>query len=599
MRATLKIHCRRCRLIVLFGLLINAVIYGVSIAETGIKYNVEIKGVSESSLVTDLESVSDTFSLREKFPPTMQLLRYRAEKDTEKFTKVLRAQGYYDEKIKVEINEKNQPVKVIFQVNPGPLYTFKTIETQVPGKSKNLQLPSPAQLGLKTGEPAIAKAVINAQETLLGKIKDQGFPFPKIQERRVVVDHRTKNVNVTFDIDTGPSARFGSTEISGLQSVNKDFVLKKLPWHKGEKFDASLLSKFRDNLTATKLFSIVRIDYGEKLGTNGLLPISVEVTERKHRSVRAGAAWSSDEGIGGKIAWEHRNLFHNGERLYLGIVASQIDLSAEAIFEKPYFIRDDQSLAFNFAISNETTDAYDSQNIGGALLINRQIRERMVLGAGLGFRASKVKQLGETQNFELFYLPAQFDWDTSNSLLDPTRGGKLNVKLAPYFDVQKSGPSFTKGFLVYSHYFQILESPFLLFAGRVGVGSIVGASRTDIPADLRFYAGGGGSIRGYAYQRVGPLVGDTPVGGRSVLELSAEFRYKITETIGCVAFVDGGTAYEATYPNFDETIRWGAGPGFRYYTPIGPLRLDIGFPLNKRPGIDSDYQIYVSIGQAF
>ena len=600
MRPTLKIHCRQlCRLILVFGLFINSAIYGASAAETGISYDVQIKGVPERSLRNDLESVSDTFELRERFPPTLQLLRYRAEKDTEKFTKVLRAQGYYDEKVKVEIDEKARPVQVTFQVNPGPRYTFKTIETKVEGENKNITLPTPEKLGLKAGEPAVAKTIISAQETLLNKIKDQGYPFPKIQERRVVVDHNTKNVNVAFDVQTGPAARFGTTKISGLQSVDKDFVFKKVPWHKGEKFDAALLTKFRENLTASKLFSIVRIDYPDKLTKDGLLPISVEVTERKHRSIRAGAAWSSDEGFGGKLSWEHRNLFHHGERLYLSVVASQIDLAAEAIFEKPYFLRNDQSLAFNGAISDESTDAYDSQSIGGAWVINRHIRDNMVLGAGLGFRASKVTQLDVTNNFELFYLPVHFDWDTSNSVLDPTRGGKLNVKLAPYFDIEQSGPTFTKAFLVYSHYFPILEKPFLLFAGRVGVGSIVGASRMDIPADLRFYAGGGGSIRGYAYQMVGPLVGDTPTGGRSILELSAEFRYKITDTIGVVAFVDGGTAYEATYPNFDETIRWGAGPGFRYYTPIGPLRLDVGFPLNKRPGIDSDYQIYVSIGQAF
>ncbi|MCK8602255.1 autotransporter assembly complex protein TamA [Desulfoferrobacter suflitae] len=596
----MKILCSvACRWFALLALLIGTPFHEIATAQTGIQYDVVIQGVSESSLVKDLQSVSDTYGLKEKFPPTMQLLRYRAEKDTEKFTKVLRAQGYYGEKTRVAIDDKSQPVQVVFKVEPGPRYTFKTISTNVKDKSKDLALPSPAELGLISGEPAMARAVIDAQGTLLGRIKDQGYPFPKIQEQRVVVDHRTRHVDVTFDVDPGPPARFGATQFSGLQSVNEEVLSRKLPWNKGDKFNASLLPKLRNNLTDTKLFSIVRIDYAEELDKDGLLPIAVEVTERKHRSVRAGAAWSSDEGFGGKVTWEHRNLFHNGERLYLGIVASQINQALEGIFERPYFFRDDQSLAVNFAISNETTDAYDSQNIGSALLINRKIREKMELGAGLGFRASKVKQQGETEEFTLFYLPAHFAWDTSDSLLDPTRGGKLNVRLAPYFDATGSGSSFTKGFLVYSHYFQLFDSPFVLFAGRAAIGSIVGAGRSGIPADLRFYAGGGGSIRGYAYQKVGPLDGDTPLGGRSLLELSAELRFKITETMGFVTFLDGGTAFDATYPNFDETIRWGAGPGFRYYTPIGPLRLDVGFPLNKRPGIDSNYQIYVSIGQAF
>lgn len=571
----------------------------VAATQTGIQYEAVIEGISDSSLRKDLESISETFTLRDRHPPTLNLLRHRAEKDIELFQKLLRAQGYYDAKITIEIEEKTQPTRVAFDIKLGPMYVFKSVEINVSGKAKGLELPTPDQLGLKVGEPARAKPIVDAQDALLNAIKDKGFPFPKIDERRVVVDHRTKDVTVTFDIAPGPAARFGSTSIEGLQSVDRKYVLKKLPWQKGERFNASLLSEYQNRLTATKLFSMVRIDYAEKLDKNGLLPISVELTERKHRSVRAGAAWSSDEGVGGKLSWEHRNLFHNGERLYLGVVASQIDLSVESTFEKPSFLRDDQSLTASFSIADETTDAYDSQNVGGTVIINRNIKENMTLGAGLGFRSSKVTQLDQTQDFQLFYLPAHFDWDTSNNLLDPTRGGRLNVQLAPYYDVAKSNLGFVKGLLIYSHYFKILDKPFVLFAGRIAAGSISGANFEDIPADLRFYAGGGGSIRGYAYQKVGPLVDGDPIGGRSLLEFSAELRFKITETIGFVAFLDGGSAFEATYPNFDETIRWGAGPGFRYYTPIGPLRLDIGFPLNKRPGIDDSYQIYVSIGQAF
>jgi len=586
-------------LVFIFGVLMVFNVVGTCAAQTGIQYDVVIEGIADDSLRKDLESISDTFSLRGRFPPTLNLLRHRSQKDIELFQKVLRAQGYYDAKITIEIDENAEPARVSFQVSLGPVYVFKSIEIDVSGKAKGLKLPTPDRLGLKAGQPARAKPVVDAEQALLTAMKNKGFPFPKIAERRVVVDHKSRDVTVNFDIDPGPEARFGSTGIEGLQSVEKKYVLDKLPWQKGEKFDASLLSEYQQRLTATKLFSIVRIDYAEKLDKHDLLPVVVKITERKHRSVRAGAAWSSDEGIGGKLTWEHRNLFHNGERLYLGIVASQIDLSVQSAFEKPAFLRDDQSLATSFNIADETTDAYDSQNVDGTLLIDRKIREKMILGAGLGFRSSKVTQLEQTADFQLLYLPAHFDWDRSNNLLDPTSGGRLKVQLAPYYDVAKSNLGFVKGLLVYSHYFKLLDKPFILFAGRIAAGSVSGADFNDIPADLRFYAGGGGSIRGYAYQKVGPLVEGDPIGGRSLLEFSAELRFKVTETIGFVVFLDGGSAFEATYPNFDETIRWGAGPGVRYYTPIGPLRLDIGFPLNKRADIDDSYQIYVSIGQAF
>jgi translocation and assembly module TamA len=126
-----------------------------------------------------------------------------------------------------------------------------------------------------------------------------------------------------------------------------------------------------------------------------------------------------------------------------------------------------------------------------------------------------------------------------------------------------------------------------------------GAERDEIPADIRFYAGGGGSIRGYAYQSVGPTQNNEPIGGRSLITMSAELRIKITEKMGLVAFVDGGSAFESAFPDFEETLQWGGGLGFRYFTAIGPLRLDVGIPINRRAGIDDSFQIYVSIGQAF
>jgi len=581
------------------GFLIALNICGPCAAQTGIQYEVVIEGIADDSLRKDMESISATFSLRERFSPSMNLLRHRSQKDIEQFQKVLRAQGYYGAEIAVAINEYAQPVRVSFQIDPGPVYLFKSIEIKITGRARDLTLPAADRLGLKVGQPALAKSVIDAEEALLTAIKDKGFPFPKVDDRRVVVDHRSKDVTVSLEVDPGPEARFGSTTIEGLQSVEESFVLAKLPWQKGEKFNASLLTEYRKRLTDTKLFSVVRIDYAEHLDEHGLLPMRAQVTERKHRSVRAGAAWSSDEGFGGKLSWEHRNLLEKGERLYLGVIASQIDVSLQSVFEKPSFLRDDQSLVASFNIANETTNAYDSENVSGTVLIDRKIREKMVLGAGLGFRSSKVTQLEQTKDFQLFYLPAHFDWDRSNNLLDPTAGGRLKLQLAPYYDVAKSNLGFVKGLFAYSHYFKLLEKPFVLFAGRIAAGSISGADFEDIPADLRFYAGGGGSIRGYAYQKVGPLVDKDPIGGRSLLEFSAELRFKITETIGFVAFLDGGSAFEDTYPDFSETIRWGAGPGVRYYTPIGPLRLDIGFPLNKRSGVDDPYQIYVSIGQAF
>jgi len=145
-----------------------------------------------------------------------------------------------------------------------------------------------------------------------------------------------------------------------------------------------------------------------------------------------------------------------------------------------------------------------------------------------------------------------------------------------------------------------MKSPILVLAARVSVGSVIGQSRLSIPADERFYAGGGGSIRGYAYQSVAPMSADgTPTGGRSIAEFSLELRGKITEKIGLAVFADGGGAFSSSDPLEGERLRWAAGLGLRYFTQIGPLRADVGFPLNPRPDMDDSFQFYVSLGQAY
>ncbi|MBN2125566.1 MAG: BamA/TamA family outer membrane protein, partial [Deltaproteobacteria bacterium] len=220
-------------------------------------------------------------------------------------------------------------------------------------------------------------------------------------------------------------------------------------------------------------------------------------------------------------------------------------------------------------------------------------------GAGLGLKTSRVTQTAEEERYSLAFLPMNLEWDTSNDLLDPSRGGRLGMEAIPFLDVSGEGLDFIKNRARYARYFQVSESPWVVLAGRATAGAISGAGRDEIPADERFYAGGGGSIRGYAYQSVGPYRDGNPVGGSSLLELSLELRTKVSDRLGMVAFLDGGGVFKELNPDPEEELLWGSGLGFRYFTPIGPLRFDVGVPLDRREGIDDAFQIYVTLGQAF
>jgi translocation and assembly module TamA len=564
-------------------------------------YEVTFEGVPDNKLLEEMKALSDTIALKHEHPATFSLFKKRIERDIKKFLQLLKANGYYGAQVKGEIDSKAEPLRIVFQVDLGPVYVLNSADFQIltQAEKQAVDLPEPSEIGLVLGCPFNAKAVIDAQKALLRELRIQGFPFPKVQERQIVVDHATKLVTVSFLIDPGPQASFGPTSFKGLEMVREAFLRRKIPWKEGDRFNANLLVDLQKRLMDLGLFATIRIVEAPSLDEKGQLPIIVTVTERKHRSIRAGASYKTDEGLGGKLSWEHRNLLRQGERLTLTGIASGITLSAEGVFRKPDFLRNDQALRLSLRLAEDDTDAYTSRNVVSLASIDRNLTKEVSVGAGLRFKTSKVTQLGQEESYSLLSFPLYVERDTSNDLLDPSRGARLALRLSPFYDASGESADFARGYGRYRHYLQLLKAPSLVVATGITLGSIVGAETREIPADERFYAGGGGSIRGYAYQSVGPRIGDVPVGGRSLAELSFELRLRISERFGLVGFLDGGNAYSDRFPDVGEKLYWGAGGGLRYYTPIGPLRLDIGFPLDRRPDIDDSLQIYVSIGQAF
>jgi translocation and assembly module TamA len=465
----------------------------------------------------------------------------------------------------------------------------------------DIALPSLSDLSIAPGDAAVAQIILDAETALVNAARDRGFALAEAGERQAVVDHDADAMDLTLTLDAGPLVRFGSITVAGLDQVERDFVEKRLPWQPGELITSERLSAGASALRESGLFATVRTEIGETPDDQGRVPVTVEVTERKHRSIEVGARYRTDEGPGGNVAWEHRNFFRRGERLRIELDASFIGGFLAASLRKPdVWIRD---LAFlgETRLAYEDTDAYKSTSATAQAGLERRFREGMTLTAGLAFRAERVEEANtnEEDDFGLISLPAQFAWDRSDDRLDPTKGGRLTIGNEPFVDVFGNDLAFNKTRVEYSHYLQVLEIPRVVLAGRSAIGTLFGESRADVPANLRFYAGGGGSVRGFAFQKAGELDEENdPIGGRSLFEASGEVRVRVTETIGVVAFVDAGAAFSSRFPDFDDELRVGAGPGIRYFSPIGPLRLDVGFPVNPRNS-DDDFQLYISIGQAF
>ncbi|MDX1541822.1 MAG: BamA/TamA family outer membrane protein, partial [Geminicoccaceae bacterium] len=372
-------------------------------------------------------------------------------------------------------------------------------------------------------------------------------------------------------------------------------------WREGEVLTPAKVEDSRRLLVETDLFRSVQITPEPAGDASGEVPVRVRVTERKHRSIGIGVRYRTDEGPGGNVFVEHRNLFGRGETANVELDGSGIGFNLGASFRKPDFYRLNQSFIADTEFRYDDTDAFESTSASASAGLERQFTPTLIGRGSLAFRYVKIQDVeeGDEGPFGLLSLPLGLTWDRSDDLFDPSSGGRLFVEEEPFIDVLDPSLTFNKTLVGYSHYLQVLDEPRLIFAARGALGSIFGADRADIPADERFYAGGGGSVRGFGFQKAGELDEDgDPLGGRSLLELAGEFRLNITESIGAVTFVDAGAAFESILPDFSEDLRVGAGVGLRYFSPIGPLRLDVGIPLNRRDEDDA-FQIYISIGQAF
>lgn len=573
-----------------------------SVAQSGpqVAYEVAIQGVEDDELRTLLEEVSEARRLIDRPPPNLVRLRRRAEGDRQNLERALRSRGYYDGEVTVALDTTADPVRVLFNVTPGPVYRFRDVTIDVTPSVPGLTLPGLEDLGIAPGEPARSEAILDAEAALLAAAKAQGHALAELGRRRAVVDHDAEAMDLTLALQPGPLVTFGPIRIQGLDQVREDAVRRRLPWQEGEPITTDRLAEGRSALLGSELFSTARIELGETPDDAGRLPVTVILNERKHRSIGLGVRFRTDEGLGGNLSWEHRNFFGAGERVKVELDGSFIGGHIEGSFRKPDVWRRDQALIARSRLAYETTEAFNGIALTSRLGLERVLRPGMTLAGGVGFRASRVEDVnGDEDSFGLISLPVEYAWDRSDDLLNPTRGGRLAVDNEPFVDVLGNDIAFNKTRLSYTHYLRVMDSPGVILAGRGAAGTLFGASRGDVPADLRFYAGGGGSVRGFGFQLAGELDEDhKPIGGRSVLELSGEVRVRVTETIGVVAFVDAGSAFSSTLPDLSEPLRIGAGPGLRYFSPIGPIRLDVGFPINRRDSDDA-FQLYISLGQAF
>ncbi len=493
------------------------------------------------------------------------------------------------------------PVPVTIDIQPGSVFTLGDVALK--GGAADL---APADYGLIAGGDAGSLSILKAEAQIVRALRDEGRPLARIANREIIADHKTTTLDVTLTVEAGPVAGYGETTVEGTDEVDRDFTGYMAEFKRGRTYSPEDVDEARDRLLGLEVFNSVGINNADALDANGQIPMKVEVSERKKRYFGIGATYSNTEGIGIEGYWGHRNLFGRAEKLRIeGSISriadtsdySQLNYNAAIMFEKPGVIGPPSKFFANVKAVNEHPDAYDRFSVKGEMGVAYDVTRYQSVSAAVSLEYADIDDAFGPSHHLIASIPLQYAYDRRDNKLNPTKGWRLVAFTEPSYDTI-TGATWVKLRGEGSIYQSLDKDGRYVIAGRVAAGSIFGADVEDIPADRRFYAGGGGSVRGYAYQGIGPKdASGQPIGGLSFMETSVELRFAINDTIGIVPFVDAGTVSEKEYPDF-SSFKVGAGIGLRYLTPFGPLRIDGAIPLNRGPG-DPDFGIYAGIGQAF
>ena len=529
-------------------------------------------------------------------------------------------EGYYGPVISITVNgaeasklqpdvRLTQPINVAISVNPGPLFRFNSlniVNQAPPTDDPDDFVDPPSMRGFGTGEVARSSVILRAEQLLVEAWRQLGYPKAAIVSRDVVADHPTNTVDVTITVNPGRHAAFGEVTVTGTERMDPDFVRRQTGLRVGEEYDPDDLTLAQKRLDRLEVFRSARLQAADAIDMNGQLPFDLIVQELPGARFGVGANYSTVDGLGLEAFHLWRNLFGQAERLRLDarvasiafpIDTAQFDYYFGGTFTKPGVFTPDTDLVAAISAERTIYPTYTETSANGRLGLTHVFSDQLSVEGGAVFERSRFDDVFGTRDFSTAGVYAGAVYDGRDSSVNPTEGFYIAGNIEPFYEFHYGNPA-ARLVLEGRTYFGFGENDDFVLAGRLKAGALVGPALSEIPPDKLFFAGGGGSVRGYAFKSIGVDDGNgTVTGGRYVLEGSLEARAKVTEDIGVVAFLDGGYVAADRFPSFDE-LRLGAGIGARYFTGLGPLRLDLAFPLNKRE-TDPNYAIYVGIGQSF
>jgi translocation and assembly module TamA len=534
----------------------------------------------------------------------------------------------------------------------GPLYHLRkvTIDGELPPSAQEA-------FNLKSGAPAVAADVLGAGARLLSALEEQGYAFAKVDPPIAYQDQTDPVLDVTFHVETGQKVNIGEIHFQGLRRVHEKVVRRRLLLHTGELFTSSAVERARTDLLSLGVFAAINVQVGAAVDATGGVPITFRMRERLRHAFGINAAYSTDLGGSGGITWADRNVFGNAEQLNIstsllgagGSATTGLGYDATVKYILPDFGHRDQSLQFAIGAIKQNLEAYDQTALTTGVTLTRKLNKRWTASVGVTMTEERINQIvcvaeqpmggappgsdpcipdphctpatggtGTTPctpvaDRNLFYytlvaLPLTLSYDSTdltNPLEDPTHGIRGSVTLQPTLSLGHTHTDFLVTTVKVAAYFDLdhllpTQPGRSVLAARAIAGLAEGASEFSLPPDQRFYGGGSSSIRGYPYQAVGPYFQGTnfPIGATTLSAGALEYRQRFGQNLGAGFFVDGGQVGNRISLS-PTNLFFGVGAGVRYYTPIGPIRLDVAVPLKRYDSDPQAFQVYIGLGQAF
>jgi translocation and assembly module TamA len=565
--------------------------------------NAAVEGVADGGLRAEIEQALGEARAAPRSPLDARRRAIDAARDA---NALLRSEGYYAAEVTPDIATA-PTVRSIVRVKTGPRFKISgpRIDWSPVAPAATAVTAANEALQLSPGAPGRAADILAAEGRVIAALRRVGYADARLLPREVVVDHADSTVRPAIHVESGAVVRLGEISGSGKTRTRQPWLARLAPWKRGAAYDPALLAKMEKRLLDTGVYESAAVSLGPADGA--LRPVVVNLLDRPRRSLELGASYSTTEGSGADAKFTTFNRLGRGDSLILVAKAYDIQQKLDLELDLPHWLRAGQTLKIGGGFLGDRTSAYDDLGAGLRLDVIRRgdLTNQVFVGASVDFASTREKlavnlqstPVGQTLNLFIATTRIGFNLDRSDSLLNPARGWRLELEGDPTLISGDRNLGYVRTQAQVSGYLP-LGRGLPVMAARMKLGSIWGGSIPDVPADRRFYAGGGGSVRGYAYQAVGARLSDnTPAGGLSLTEGSLELRQKLSRNWGLVAFADVGAVGGSSTPKFDG-LAVGVGAGIRYDLGFGPLRLDIATPVNPRRG-DSPVQVYISIGQAF